>query len=85
MHVCHHFSPAKIVIEKAVPVRIENLYIATCAHTVVVSCRCIERMEKLLAIMQAMHVTQGVAETLLDNHNGDPAAAVGAALDGLHG
>ena len=42
-------------------------------------------MEKLLAIMRALLVSQPVAETILDFHNGDPAAAIGAALDGRHG
>lgn len=50
-----------------------------------VRCRCVEHMEKLLAIMRTMHVSQAVAETLLNYHNGDPAAAIGAALDGRHG
>lgn len=48
-------------------------------------CRCVAQMEKLLSVMRALDVPQGIAETLLEVHKGNAAAAIGAAVDGTHG
>lgn len=48
-------------------------------------CRCVAQMEKQLSVMRALDVPQGIAETLLEVHKGNAAAAIGAAVDGTHG
>jgi hypothetical protein len=48
-------------------------------------CRALQDLEKVVAVMHALDVTQPLAETLLDSHNGCIFSAVEAALDGVHG
>jgi hypothetical protein len=49
------------------------------------ACRHAEELEKVLQVMQTLRVSQPVAETLLESHQGDLVASVEAALDGMHG
>jgi hypothetical protein len=42
-------------------------------------------MEKVLTVMQTLHIQQAVAAALLDSHSGSVSDAVEATLDGHHG